>query len=439
VAKKRTVILGAAGKDFHVFNTLFREDAGVEVVAFTATQIPDIAGRRYPASLAGPHYPEGIPILPEEEVERLVLEEGVREAVFAYSDVSHENVMHLASRINALGADFRLPGAEATMLEASVPVVSVCAVRTGCGKSQTTRRIADILRAWGRKVVVIRHPMPYGDLEAMKVQRFAEMEDMDRHDCTIEEREEYEHHVHNGTVVYAGVDYGAILEQAAAEADVILWDGGNNDTPFYKPDLEIVVVDPHRPGDEVSYHPGETNLRRADVVLINKVGTAYPEDMELVYGNILAVNPRARVIEAASPVHVDEPERIRGARVLVVEDGPTVTHGEMAYGAGTVAARKFGAEELVDPRPWAVGSIAATFEKYPAIGSMLPAMGYGEEQQGELKQTIEACDCDLVVVGTPIDLAGLLDLGKPSVRVTYSLQEIGRPNLEDVLGSFREG
>jgi len=438
VAKKRTVILGAAGRDFHVFNTLFREEAGAEVVAFTATQIPDIAGRRYPASLAGPHYPDGIPILPEEEVDRLVLEEGVQEAVFAYSDVSHEDVMHLASRINALGADFRLAGAETTMLRTDVPVVSVCAVRTGCGKSQTTRRIAEILRGWGRKVVVIRHPMPYGDLEAGRVQRFAEMEDMDRHQCTIEEREEYEHHVLNGTVVYAGVDYGAILEQAAAEADVMLWDGGNNDTPFYKPDLEIVVVDPLRPGDEVSYHPGETNLRRADVVLINKVGTAYPEDIDLVYGNIRAVNPGARVIEAASPVRVDGPERIRGARVLVVEDGPTVTHGEMAYGAGTVAARKFGAEELVDPRPWAVGSIAETFDKYPAIGSMLPAMGYGEEQRSELRQTIEACDCDLVVVGTPIDLARHLDLDKPSVRVTYSLQEIGRPTLEDVLGSFRE-
>jgi len=429
----KVIIMGAAGRDFHNFNVFFRDNADYEVVAFTATQIPNIEGRRYPPALAGELYPEGIPIYPEEELVDLIRRYRVDRVVFAYSDVSHEYVMHKASQVLATGADFWLMGVGSTMLESNKPVVAVCAVRTGCGKSQTTRHVCDLLQKMGKKVVVVRHPMPYGDLAAQAVQRFATYEDLDRHQCTIEEREEYEPHLDRGVIVYAGVDYERILRQAEAEADVVVWDGGNNDLPFFKPDLHIVVADPHRPGHELRYHPGEANLRAADVVVINKVDTASPEGIAEVREDIYAVNPQATVIEAASPIFVENPAAIRGKRVLVVEDGPTLTHGEMTYGAGVVAARRFGATELVDPRPYAVRSIAATFEKYPHIGPLLPAMGYGEEQIKDLQETINRADCDLVLVATPIDLRRLIDIRHPVDRVRYELQVIGQPTLEEIL------
>lgn len=425
--------MGAAGRDFHNFNVYFRDNPAYEVVAFTATQIPNIAGRVYPTELAGARYPKGIPIHPESELVDLIRREGVTQVVFAYSDVPHEYVMHRASVALAAGADFRLMGATSTMLKARVPVVATGAVRTGAGKSQTTRRVAAILASSGRRVVVIRHPMPYGDLVKQACQRFASFADLDRHECTIEEREEYEPHLEHGLVVYAGVDYERILRSAEAEADVIVWDGGNNDMPFYQPDLYIVVADPHRAGDEVTYHPGETNLRMADAIVINKVDTATPDSVKLVRENIRAANPNARVVEAASPIFTDDPEAIRGKRVLVVEDGPTLTHGGMAYGAGVVAAQRYGAAELVDPRSYAAGSIREVYQTYSGIGPLLPAMGYGPEQMADLQQTINATPCDMVLVATPIDLGRILDLKKPAQRVRYELQEIGRPNLEDLL------
>jgi predicted GTPase len=432
----RVIIMGAAGRDFHNFNTVFRDDETSRVLAFTATQIPNIDGRRYPKELAGPLYPEGIPIHPESELPALIRDLKADEVVFSYSDVSHETVMHEASLVLACGADFRLIGPNASMLEAKVPVVSVCAVRTGAGKSQTTRKVARILRARGRRVVAIRHPMPYGDLVRQRVQRFAALEDLDRHECTIEEREEYEPHIAAGGVIYAGVDYGAILAEAEKEADVILWDGGNNDLPFYRADLEIVVADPHRPGHERTYHPGETNLRRAHVVVINKIDSASPEGIEAVRRSVRELNPGAVVIDAASPLHVDGAAQIRGKRVLVVEDGPTLTHGEMKYGAGVLAAIRHGAAEIVDPRPYTVGTLTATFEKYPGIGTLLPAMGYGGRQVGDLEATIARTPCDLVLVATPIDLRRVVRIDKPALRVGYELQEIGKPDLEDVLARF---
>jgi predicted GTPase len=432
----RIVIMGAAGRDFHNFNTVFREDPGSRVVAFTATQIPNIEGRRYPAALAGPLYPEGIPIHAEDELPRLVRELEVGQVVFAYSDVSHETVMHKASLVLACGADFRLLGPAATMLKAKVPLISVCAVRTGAGKSQTTRRVASILRAKGRRVVAIRHPMPYGDLVKQRVQRFAEMADLDRHQCTIEEREEYEPHIAAGGVIYSGVDYGAILAEAEKEADVILWDGGNNDLPFYRADLEIVVADPHRPGHERTYHPGEANFRRAHVIVINKIDSAGPEGVEAVRRSARELNPAAVVVDAASPLSVEGAGAIRGKRVLVVEDGPTLTHGEMKYGAGVLAAIRHGAGEIVDPRPYTVGTLTATFAKYPGIGALLPAMGYGGEQVKDLEATIERTPCDLVLVATPIDLRRVIRIDREALRVGYELQEIGRPDLADVLARF---
>lgn len=433
---KRVVIMGAAGRDFHNFNMFFRDNKDFEVVAFTATQIPDIAGRKYPKELAGKLYPQGIPIYDEKDLPKIIREKKIDLVVFSYSDIAHEDVMHKASIVLAEGASYMFLGPNETMLKSSKPVISICAVRTGCGKSQTTRRVSEILRKAGKKVVAVRHPMPYGDLNKQKVQRFATLKDLDKHECTIEEREEYEPHIINGVTVYAGVDYEAILRQAEKEADVILWDGGNNDTPFFKSDLEIVVVDPHRPGHEVLYHPGETNARRADVIVINKIDTADIESIEEVRYNISQINNKAVVIEAASPLQVSDPMAIRGKKVLVVEDGPTLTHGEMAYGAGVMAARKFGARELVDPRPFAVASIQETYKKYPEIGILLPAMGYGEKQMKDLEKTINKTKCDLVVIATPIDLGRLIKINKPSVRVEYSLAEIGKPNLEDILKKF---
>jgi len=429
----RTLIMGAAGRDFHNFNVYFRENPAYEVVAFTATQIPNIEGRTYPAELAGPRYPRGIPIFPENDLVKLIRREAIDQVIFAYSDVQHEYVMHRASSVLAAGADFRLMGLNSTQIKSVKPVVAVCAVRTGSGKSQTTRRVSLILLEMGFRVAAIRHPMPYGDLVKQAVQRFATYEDLQAQDCTIEEREEYEPHIANGVVVYAGVDYERILRQAEQEVDIILWDGGNNDLPFYVADLHIVVADPHRPGHESTYHPGEANARAADVFVINKVDTAIPENVISVRENLHALNPEAVIIEAASPLFVDDPDAIRGKRVLVVEDGPTLTHGEMAYGAGYVAARRFGAADIVDPRPYAVGSILETYHKYPNTGPILPAMGYGDGMMGELEQTINNADVDLVIVGTPIDLAGLLKLDKPSQRVRYELQEIGQPTLGDIL------
>ena len=431
--KIRVIIMGAAGRDFHNFNTYFRDNPRYEVVAFTATQIPNIEGRLYPPELAGELYPEGIPIYPEAELPELIERFEVGQVVFAYSDVSHEYVMHRASLVNAAGADFRLMGGQNTMLESSKPVVAVCAVRTGSGKSQTTRYVCDLLQAMGKKVVAVRHPMPYGDLVKQRVQRFATYEDLDRYECTIEEREEYEPHLDRGVVVYAGVDYEAILREAEKEADVIVWDGGNNDLPFYKPDLWITVADPHRAGHEVRYYPGEANLRAADVIIINKVDTADYEAIRTVQANIARVNPGATVIQAASPIFVEDPAGIRGKRVLVVEDGPTLTHGEMSYGAGYIAAQRFGAAEIVDPRPYAVDSIAATYAKYPKTGPVLPAMGYGEEQIRDLEETINRVPCDLVIVGTPIDLRRLVKVRHPMDRVRYELQVIGQPTLRSVL------
>ncbi|NPA30590.1 MAG: GTPase [Chloroflexi bacterium] len=429
----RVIIMGAAGRDFHNFNVAFRDNPRYRVVAFTATQIPNIEGRIYPPELAGSLYPEGIPIYPEAELPRLIRELEADQVIFAYSDVSHQYVMDRASLALAAGADFRLMGPNATMLTSSKPVVAVAAVRTGCGKSQTTRRVAQLLRDWGYQVVVVRHPMPYGNLVEQAVQRFATFEDLDRYHCTIEEREEYEPHLRNGMVVYAGVDYERILRQAEAEAEIILWDGGNNDLPFFRPDVHIVVADPHRPGHEMTYYPGQANARLAHAFVINKVDTAAPEGVLTVRRNLQTLNPEAIIIEAASPIFVDDPAAIRGRRVLVVEDGPTLTHGEMAYGAGFVAAQRFGAAEIVDPRPYAVGSIRETYAKYPTTGPVLPAMGYGEEQIRELEATINAADADLVIVATPIDLTRLIRVNKPVQRVRYELQEIGRPTLEDVL------
>jgi predicted GTPase len=434
--RRKVVILGAAGRDFHVFNVLFREDAGYDVKAFTATQIPGIEGRRYPPELAGSLYPEGIPIVPEADLEDLIGRLGVDRVVFAYSDVDYEYVMHRAALANAAGASFVLLGAGQTMLDAKVPVVAVCAVRTGAGKSQTTRRIVAILQGKGRRVVVVRHPMPYGALAKQVVQRFATYDDLDRYDCTIEEREEYEPHIERGVVVYAGVDYERILRQAEEEADVIVWDGGNNDTPFFRPTMHVVLADPHRPGHELRYYPGETNLRMADVVVINKVNTADPANVEIVRHNVHEANPKAIVVEAASPIVVRDPEPIRGKRVLVVEDGPTVTHGGMLYGAATIAAKRFGAAEIVDPVPHAVGSIRKTFRKYPRLKGVLPAMGYGDAQIRELEATINAAECDVVVSGTPVDLRRILKANKPVVRVRYELDEIGQPTLEDCLAEF---
>jgi predicted GTPase len=429
----RTLIMGAAGRDFHNFNVFYRDNAAYEVVAFTATQIPDIEGRVYPAELAGSLYPAGIPIHAENDLTQLIIEQRIDQVVFAYSDVPHEYVMHKASAVLAAGADFRLLGRRETQVKSNKPVVSVCAVRTGSGKSQTTRRVSLILRDMGYQVAAIRHPMPYGDLVKQAVQRFADYADLDKHDCTIEEREEYEPHIDNGIIVYAGVDYERILRLAEQEVDIILWDGGNNDFPFYVSDLEIVVADPHRPGHESSYHPGEVNARTADVLVINKVDTADPEAVIQVRDSLNALNPSAIIVEAASPLFVDDPAAIRGKRVLVVEDGPTLTHGGMAYGAGWVAARRYGAAEIIDPRPYAVGSIRATYAKYPSTGDVLPAMGYGAQQISELEETINKTDADLVIIGTPIDLSRVLKIDKPFQRVRYELQEIGQPTLEDIL------
>jgi len=429
----KTLIMGAAGRDFHNFNVFYRDNKDYEVVAFTATQIPNIEGRKYPAELAGSLYPAGIPIFPESDLVELIKKFNVQQVVFAYSDVPHEVVMHKASTVLAAGADFRLMGIETTQVKSVKPVVSVCAVRTGSGKSQTTRRVSEILRAMGYRVAAIRHPMPYGDLVKQKVQRFATYADLDKHECTIEEREEYEPHIDNGVIVYAGVDYEAILREAEKEVDIVLWDGGNNDFSFYKSDLAIVVADPHRPGHEKSYHPGETNVKLADVFVINKVDTADPAKVIEVRNTLHELNPNAVVIEGASPLFVDDPEAIRGKRVLVVEDGPTLTHGEMAYGAGWVAAKRFGAGEIVDPRPFAVGSIHDTYVKYPNTGAILPAMGYGDQMVKDLEETINNADADLVVSATPIDLTRIIKVNKPMQRVRYELQEIGKPDLEDIL------
>jgi predicted GTPase len=432
--RRRVLIAGAAGRDFHNFNVVYRGRPEFEVVAFTATQIPNIDGRVYPAALAGELYPDGIPILPEAELADLVHDESVDEVVFAYSDVTHEHVMHIASRALAAGASFRLLSPHETTLTSSRPVVAVCAVRTGAGKSQTTRHIAALLRDAGKQVAVLRHPMPYGDLTKQVVQRFADYADLDAADVTIEEREEFEPHLAEGNIVFAGIDYAAILDQAEQEADVILWDGGNNDTPFVKANMHVVVVDPHRPGHELRYHPGETNLRMAHVCVVNKVDTAPPEGVEAVIDSIRAHNPAAKIVRAASPFHVEENGlRIEGKRVLAIEDGPTLTHGEMTYGAAVLAAKAHGAAELVDPRPFAVGSIAKTLDEWPHINGLLPAMGYGRKQIEDLRETIARSDADLVLIGTPIDLRRVVDFDKPALRVTYKLQELGEPTLSDLL------
>jgi predicted GTPase len=427
------LIQGAAGRDFHNFNTMYRGRKAYQVVGFTAAQIPDIAGRKYPAKLAGTGYPQGIPIYDEADIESLIQKLEVDEVVFSYSDVPHEYVMHQACRAIAAGADFALLGPAKTMLKSKVPVIAVCAVRTGAGKSQTTRRVCAILKEMGMKVVAVRHPMPYGDLSKQICQRFADLKDLDRHKCTIEEREEYEPHIVTGTIIYAGIDYKVILQKAEKEAEVIVWDGGNNDLPFYKPDLHITVADPHRPGHELTYFPGEANMLMADVIVINKITTAGQKSVNKVRRNIAKYNPGATVIEGASPIFVEDPKVIFGKRVLVVEDGPTLTHGEMKYGAGVVAAEKFGASEIVDPRPWIKGTLKETFEKYPGIGSLLPAMGYGDRQVKDLGATINAADVDSVVIATPIDLRRLITIKKPTVRVRYELQEIGSPNLTEVI------
>lgn len=425
--------MGAAGRDFHNFNVLFRESKDIEVIAFTATQIPNIEGRCYPPELAGPLYPEGIPILPEKDLPALFEKEHIDEVVFSYSDVSHQYVMEKASQVIALGADFRLLGSRESMLQARVPVIAVCAVRTGSGKSQTARKIAQILRDLGKKTVVVRHPMPYGDLAAQRVQRFETLEDMARQQCTIEEMEEYEPHIRLGFTVYAGVDYGQILEQAQNEADVILWDGGNNDISFYKPNLHITVADPHRQGHELSYFPGRINLIMADVVVINKVDTAEAEAVSALRDNVYRLNPRAAVVEAASPIFLEGREEIWGKRVLVVEDGPTLTHGGMKFGAGVIAARKYGALEIIDPRGFTSGKIRETYETYPNIGSVLPAVGYGEQQIKDLEATINNVSCDLVIIATPVDLTRIISINKPMLKVGYELQEIGKPDLTDLV------
>jgi len=433
VERTRVIIMGAAGRDFHNFNTYFRDNEAYEVVAFTATQIPYIEERRYPAELAGSLYPDGIQIHPEEMLEDLIGSTGAEQVVFAYSDTPYEYVMHRSALVNACGADFRLLGPRHTMIKSTRPVIAVCAVRTGSGKSQTARKIQTMLREAGKRVVSIRHPMPYGDLVKQRVQRYATLGDLARYECTIEEMEEYEPHVVAGNVVYAGVDYEAIVREAEKEAEVILWDGGNNDFSFYQADLYITVADPHRPGDGLLYYPGEVNLRLADVVVLNKVDSADGAGIECELDAVRSVNPEAQVVMAASPLSVDDPARVRGARVLVIEDGPTLTHGEMTYGAGTVAARQLGAAEFIDPREFAVGEIAATFEKYPGIGDLLPAMGYSEQQLKDLETTINASGADVVVIGTPMDLRRIVDIRIPAVQVKYDLQEIGSPTLEDVL------
>ncbi len=429
----RTLIMGAAGRDFHNFNVAFRDDPAYQIVAFTATQIPNIEGRRYPAQLSGELYPGGIPIYSETEMLPLIDAQQIDQVIFAYSDVGNQHVMDIAAQVLAAGADFRLMGVQSTQIQSSKPVVSICAVRTGCGKSQTTRRVAQILREMGFRIAVVRHPMPYGDLQKQAVQRFATYQDLTTHDCTIEEREEYEPHLQNGVIVYAGVDYGAILRNAEQEVDIVLWDGGNNDLPFYRSDFHIVVADPHRPGHELTYFPGQVNARAADAFVINKVDTAEPEAVMTVRNNLRMLNAAADIVEAASPIFVADPAQIRGARVLVVEDGPTLTHGEMAYGAGWVAARRFGAREIIDPRPFSLGTISETFDKYSSTGNVLPAMGYGQQQILELQETINRSDAELVIIGTPIDLSRLLDLNKPAQRVRYELQEIGQPTLQDLL------
>ena len=433
MTSQRTIIMGAAGRDFHNFNVYFRDNKEYEVVAFTATQIPNIEGRKYPAELAGSLYPNGIPIFPESELTSLIKKHEVDQVIFAYSDVPHAYVMGKASEVLAVGADFRLMGIRSTQIKSKKPVISVCAVRTGSGKSQTTRRVSKIMIDLGYKVAAIRHPMPYGDLVKQKVQRFATYTDLDKHECTIEEREEYEPHLDNGVIVYAGVDYGEILKQAEQEVDIVLWDGGNNDFSFYVSDYAIVVADPLRPGHESNYHPGETNVRLADVFVINKVDSAIPENVISVRENLRRLNPKATIIEAASPLFVDDPDVIKGKRVLVIEDGPTLTHGEMTIGAGWVAARRFGAAEIVDPRPFAVGSIKDTYQKYPKTGSILPAMGYGDEMVHDLEKTINGSDVDLVISATPIDLTRIIKIDKPMQRVRYELQEIGQPTLYELL------
>ena len=437
--KKNVIIIGAAGRDFHNFNTYFRDNENYNVVAFTAAQIPDIDDRKYPAELAGELYPAGIPILAEEELNKLIKDYNVDDCVFSYSDVTYHKVMGVSAQVNAAGANFMLLGPGDTMIKSSKPVIAVCATRTGCGKSQTSRKVIETLMEQGLKVVAIRHPMPYGNLIEQKVQRFATVADLKKHKCTIEEMEEYEPHVIRGNVIYAGVDYEAIIRAAENDpngCDVILWDGGNNDFAFYKPDLTITVADPHRPGNELNYYPGEVNLRLADVVVINKMDTATPEGVQTVRESINKVNPNAIVIDGASPIKVDKPEVIRGKRVLVVEDGPTLTHGEMKIGAGTVAARKYGALECVDPRPYTVGKLSETFDIYPNIGKLLPAMGYGEQQIKDLETTIENADCDSVIIGTPIDLNRIVKINKPNTRVYYDLQEIGHPDLKEILDGF---
>ncbi|HOP07242.1 MAG TPA: cyclic 2,3-diphosphoglycerate synthase [candidate division Zixibacteria bacterium] len=437
--RKKVIIMGAAGRDFHNFNCLYRDNDSVEVVAFTATQIPDIFGRKYPASLAGKLYPKGIPIYDEAELLKLIAKHKIDEVIFSYSDVPYQYLMERAAYVTSAGARFSLEGGAPTMIKSTKPVVAVCAIRTGCGKSQTTRKVAEVLQKLGKKVVAIRHPMPYGDLAKQACQRFAKLSDLDKHKCTIEEREEYEPHIMSGVVVYAGVDYEMILREAEKEADIILWDGGNNDMSFYAADLQITVVDPHRPGHELTYYPGQNNLLLADVIVMNKIDSADPEGIAEVRANIAAYNPNAIVIDAASPLSADNSGKIRGKKVLVVEDGPTLTHGEMPYGAGVVAAEKFGAAELVDPRPYTVKSITKTFEKYPEIGTLLPAMGYGTQQVKDLETTINRTKCDLVVIATPIDLTRVIKIKHPTVRINYSLQEIGEPDLTTVLTDFVKG
>ncbi|MBX9670624.1 MAG: cyclic 2,3-diphosphoglycerate synthase [Candidatus Obscuribacterales bacterium] len=422
-SRKKLIIMGAAGRDFHDFNVFWKGESDYQVVAFTAAQIPDIHGRMYPPVLAGSDYPSGIPIEPEDKISELIRQHDVSEVVLAYSDLSHKDVMHKAATVNAAGADFRIMGWRHTMLDSTKPVIAVCAVRTGCGKSQTTRRVCQVLKELGKKVAVVRHPMPYGDLSKQVCQRFSDFSDLDAAQCTIEEREEYEPHIEHGNLVFAGVDYEQILRLAESEADVVLWDGGNNDIPFYRPNLHIVVADPHRAGHEVAYHPGETNVRMADLVVINKVDTAKKEDVAIVEKNITAINPRAKILRADSPISLSENNSIRGRRVLVIEDGPTVTHGDMAFGAAYVAARDHGASEIVDPRPYAVGSIKSTLQQYSHITEILPAMGYGAKQIEDLEKTINATPCDVVLIGTPIDLSRVLKINKPTVRVTYELSE----------------
>lgn len=438
MSRKNVIIIGAAGRDFHNFNVYYRNKEQYNVVAFTAAQIPDIDGRKYPAELAGKLYPEGIPIYPQNDLSKLIRDLDVDICSFSYSDISYQQVMEVSAIVNSAGASFQLLGPSHTQIKSKKPIIAIGAVRTGCGKSQTSRRVVEILMEKGLRVVAIRHPMPYGNLASQKVQRFASLEDLDLHKCTIEEMEEYEPYIVRGNVIYAGVDYEEILNEAEKEADIIVWDGGNNDFPFYKPDLMITVTDPHRAGHELTYYPGEVTLRMADIVVINKIDSSSPEDIQKLRENISKVNPEAVVVDAASPLTVDKADIIRGKKVLVVEDGPTLTHGNMTLGAGTVAAKKYGAASLVDPRPFIVGKLEETFRKYPDIGILLPAMGYGEEQIRDLERTVNAADCDSVIIATPIDLGRIIKINKPSVKVNYELQEIGKPDLDDLIGSFVE-